>query len=156
MAKPPPSPRASGDDKAKAPSPGPTVAKAAAAAASKIDDAHAQASRATAGAAIGSGSGAANTSTLNSQITDAAATVDLLTTGFGPSQSMAILDVTLAQTLGLAMQNAVLRQQADRVVSQALISAACARILHHAIPPFELLVPPPPSAPTPARAKATS
>lgn len=71
-------------------------------------------------------------SPLNDQTSAATADLSALMVGLSPSQSMALLEATVAQTLGQAMHNAVLRQQADRVVSQALISAACARLLERA------------------------
>jgi hypothetical protein len=77
-------------------------------------------------------SGLGGDTPLNDQPPAAAADLAALTVGMSPAQSMALLDTALAQALGQAMHNAVLRQHADRVVSQALVSAACARLLEHA------------------------
>lgn len=65
----------------------------------------------------------------NDQVVDALATTDALVTGLGPSASMAILDAVMAETIGLAMHNAVSRQQQSSLASSAAITAACARML---------------------------
>jgi len=75
------------------------------------------------------GAGPYTPSAINSQILSGVIDADLLALGLAPSQSHAMLDAVMSQTLGLAMHNAVVRQQADRVVSQALISVACARMV---------------------------
>ncbi|MCY1647034.1 RebB family R body protein [Caulobacter sp. SL161] len=69
---------------------------------------------------------------MNNQILSTATTADLLALGLAKPESAAFLDAMTSQALSLAMQNAVARQQADRIVSQALISAACANLLARA------------------------
>lgn len=78
------------------------------------------------------------TSSLNSQAVEAAAVIDTLVTGLTPAASFAILDGVVTETLGLAMQNAVARQQSGGTIAQAALSAACARIV------AAIAAPPPP------------
>jgi Killing trait len=60
---------------------------------------------------------------------DAAATLDTLALGVSPSQSLAMLSAVMAQTLGMAMYNAVGAQQNASTVRGAAITMACAGIL---------------------------
>src|SRR3990167_6226169 len=57
-----------------------------------------------------------------------------------------MLDTVMVETLGMAMYNAVNRQQNAGMVSSASVTAACARMLN-AYPPYT--PPPVPPAPTP-------
>lgn len=66
---------------------------------------------------------------LNSQTVESAAVIDTLVTGLTPAASFAILDAVMTETLGLAMQNAVARQQSAGLIASAAVSAACARIV---------------------------
>jgi len=86
----------------------------------------------------------ADDGTVNSQITDSVTQVVSLLTGEAPSQSMGMLDTVLLETLGMAMHNAVSRQQHSHMTSAAAVTAACARMLQ-ARPPG----PPPPPPPKP-------
>lgn len=54
---------------------------------------------------------------------------DALAAGLGPANAMVMLDGELARTLGLALQNAVARQQAAGTVTQAAVSAVCASLV---------------------------
>jgi hypothetical protein len=60
---------------------------------------------------------------------DAAASLDTLALGVSPSQSLAMLSAVMAQTLGMAMYNAVGAQQNASTVRGAAITMACAGIL---------------------------
>jgi hypothetical protein len=60
---------------------------------------------------------------------DAAANLDTLALGVSPSQSLAMLSAVMAQTLGMAMYNAVGAQQNASTVRGAAITMACAGIL---------------------------
>lgn len=84
--------------------------------------------------------------TVNSQIVDSVTNLATLVTGQAPSQAFAMLDAVMVETLGMAMYNAVSRQQNAGMVSNAAVTAACARILNTfaAVPE-----PPPPPVPTP-------
>ncbi len=85
-------------------------------------------------------------SSLNAQIVDSVAGVTFLNLGSAPANAQALLDAVMSETLGMAMHNAVMRQQANSVVSSAATTATCARILQSSngeppvspnIPPFE-------------------
>lgn len=77
-----------------------------------------------------------NGGTTNSQIVDATTLVDTLVAGLTPGASFALLDAVMAETVGLAMQNAVTRQQSAGMISTAAVSAVCARIAGAARPPL--------------------
>jgi hypothetical protein len=62
-------------------------------------------------------------------IFDVAADLDTLALGVSPSQSLAMLSAVMAQTLGMAMYNAVGAQQNASTVRGATITMACAGIL---------------------------
>lgn len=73
-------------------------------------------------------------STINSQVTDAIAAIDTLTEGLGPSTAAAMLGVMGADSIALAMLNAVARQQADATIASAALAAVCARMAGTALP----------------------
>lgn len=81
--------------------------------------------------------------TVNSQITDSVTQIVALLTGLSPSQSMGMLDAVLLDTLGMAMHNAVSRQQNSHMASQAAVTAACARMLQVQPPAPPKPLPPP-------------
>lgn len=83
--------------------------------------------------------------TVNNQIIDSVTGVGTLLTGQAPAQSFGMLDAVLLETLGMAMHNAVNRQQGGSMVGAAAVTAACAKILAVPFPP-----PPPPAPPVPA------
>jgi hypothetical protein len=60
---------------------------------------------------------------------DAAANLDTLALGVSPSESLAVLSAVMAQTLGMAMYNAVGAQQNASTVRGAAITTACAGML---------------------------
>jgi hypothetical protein len=79
--------------------------------------------------------------TTNSRIVDSVSSVVTLVTGESPAQSFGMLDAVMAETLGMAMHNAVMRQQAASMVSSAAVTAACAKMLQT---PYAILPPPDP------------
>jgi hypothetical protein len=60
---------------------------------------------------------------------DVAVELDTLALGVSPSQSLAMLGAVMAQTLGMAMYNAVGAQQNASIVRGAAITMACSGIL---------------------------
>lgn len=89
--------------------------------------------------------------TVNSQITDAVSQTQAAVIGVGAAQSMGILDSVMAETLGMAMHNAVSNQRNMQMVSSAATTATCARILKaFGSPPAPAPSPPsPPPSPKP-------
>lgn len=86
--------------------------------------------------------------TVNSQIVDSVANVVTLTGGTAPAQAFAMLDTVMIETLGMAMYNAVSRQQGASMIGSAAVTAACAKMLGTPFgspPP----APPPPEPPAP-------
>lgn len=81
---------------------------------------------------------------VNDQIVESVADVVTLNIGQAPSQSSAMLDVVMAETIGMTMYNAVSRQQSSSTVSSAAITAACAKMLQT---PFPIRPPLPPLVP---------
>lgn len=79
--------------------------------------------------------------TVNSQIIDANASIVTLATGQAPAQAFGMLDAVLLETLGIAMYNAVNRQQGSGMMSAAAVTSACAKMLSV---PFDFKPPPPP------------
>ncbi|WP_230674544.1 RebB family R body protein, partial [Burkholderia glumae] len=84
--------------------------------------------------------------TVNSQIIDANASIVTLATGQAPAQAFGMLDAVLLETLGIAMYNAVNRQQGSGMMSAAAVTTACAKMLSV---PFDLAPPPPPAVEPP-------
>jgi hypothetical protein len=82
--------------------------------------------------------------TTNTRIVDSVTGAATLLTGQSPSQAFAMLDAVMVETLGMAMYNAVNRQQNAGMTSAAAVTAACARMLGA---PFPAPPPPPPPAP---------
>jgi hypothetical protein len=86
--------------------------------------------------------------TTNNQIVDSVTTASLLVNGQAPSQSFGMLDTVMAETLGMAMHNAVMRQQASSTVNTAAVTATCARMLQVqtavVLPPLTPIPPTPP------------
>lgn len=83
---------------------------------------------------------------INSQIVDAIAASNQATVGYAPAQAMAMLDAVMAETIGMHMHGAVMRQQNAQAIASAAVATSCARILQaqqsppKAAPPVE---PPP-------------
>ncbi|MFN4296859.1 MAG: RebB family R body protein [Brevundimonas sp.] len=89
--------------------------------------------------------------TVNSRIVDSVSSVVTLTTGQAPSQAFGMLDAVMVESLGMAMHNAVMRQQGASMVGTAAVTAACARMLQRPTGPLPLdpLDPPPHIDPLP-------
>lgn len=68
-------------------------------------------------------------SSLNQQMIDSVAAVNFINTGSSQNNAQAMLNAVMAETLGMAMHNAVMRQQSNSMVSSAATTAACARML---------------------------
>lgn len=66
---------------------------------------------------------------VNGMILDSVADTVTINTAFAPSQSFAMLDTVMIETLGMAMYNAVSRQQGGSMVGAAAVTAACAKML---------------------------
>lgn len=84
--------------------------------------------------------------TVNSRVVDSVSSVVTLLTGQSPSQAFGMLDAVMVETLGMAMHNAVMRQQGASMVGAAATTAACAKMLQS---PFPILPPPPEPPPPP-------
>lgn len=76
---------------------------------------------------------------VNDQIVESVADVVTLNSGLAPFQSAAMLDVVMAETMGMSMYNAVSRQQSSSMVGSAAVTSACAKMLQT---PFPILPPP--------------
>ncbi len=68
-------------------------------------------------------------STVNAQIVDSVADVVTLSSGMAPAQSFGMLDAILTETLGMAMYNAVSRQQGASMIGSAATTSSCAKML---------------------------
>ena len=79
---------------------------------------------------------------VNSQVLDTVATILTLSAGQAPAASFAMLDVVATETIGMAMHNALGRQQAGAMIASAAAAAICARI--GAVPLPVVAVTPPP------------
>ncbi len=69
-------------------------------------------------------------SSVNSQITDAITQSGAIAVGNAAAQSQAILNATMAETLGMTMHNAVTAQQNSQMISAASATSTCARLLN--------------------------
>jgi hypothetical protein len=85
-------------------------------------------------------------SSVNGQIVDSVADVVTLNSGLAPTQAFGMLDTVMTETLGMAMYNAVSRQQGSSMIGSAATTAVCAKMLSA---PFPHDVPPSPPPPTP-------
>lgn len=85
--------------------------------------------------------------TLNAQIVDAVDFTNYTTLGNAAAQSSAMLDALMAETVGMAMYNAVNTQQNAQMIGSAAVTAACARMLKIGGVPW---IPPVPAAMPPA------
>jgi len=86
--------------------------------------------------------------TVNDQVVDSVNSVSAMISGQSPAHAFAMLDTVMVETLGMAMYNAVNRQQNAGMVNSAAVTAACARMLN-AFPAAAPPPPPPPPAPPP-------
>ncbi|MBI2512660.1 MAG: RebB family R body protein [Opitutae bacterium] len=67
--------------------------------------------------------------TVNDQITDAVRLAQMFTIDTAAAHSRSTLRVVSAQTLGLALHNAVAAQQRSQMQNEAATTAACAQLL---------------------------
>src|SRR5689334_16927728 len=67
--------------------------------------------------------------TVNDQITDSVTQVDTAVVGNAPAQTTSMLDAVMAESIGMAMYNAVTTQHNSQMVASAAVAAACARML---------------------------
>lgn len=90
---------------------------------------------------------AAGSAGVNAQVIDAVTAAHTLLVGSTPPTSFAMLDLALTQTLGMAMQTMVQRQQEAATLAMAAVNAACARIAAtgHAAPGLAAMPPFPPA-----------
>lgn len=77
----------------------------------------------------------ADESTVNSQVTDSVTQVDTLMLANSASESMSLLDLVSAETLGMSMHNAVSSQQNSQMSASAAVTASCAKMLAVSPPP---------------------
>lgn len=68
-------------------------------------------------------------SSVNSQVVDATTQVGTGVLGHAAALSLALVEDAMADSLGLAMQNAVSAQHNGQVVATASVAATCALIL---------------------------
>jgi hypothetical protein len=92
-------------------------------------------------------------STVNSQIVDSVSDVVTLTGGIAPAQAFGMLDTVMVETLGMAMYNAVNRQQGASMIGSAAVTAACAKMINANLPTPGIVPPLPPRA-APCRSAA--
>jgi len=71
-----------------------------------------------------------DTSEVNSQITESVSQVQTSTIHESPAQSFAILDLVMAETVGMGMHNAINAQHSMQMMSSAAITATCARMIN--------------------------
>lgn len=81
---------------------------------------------------------------VNRQITDSVSQVNALVLGESASESMNMIDIVTAETLGMSMHNAVTAQQNSQMSANASITASCAKMLQAQLPPE----PPAPAEPS--------
>lgn len=84
--------------------------------------------------------------TTNSQITDSVTQTTTAVLGQAPASSQGLLDVAMAETVGIGMYNAVAAQHHSQMVNGAAVAATCARLLQPRSPGAPL-APPKPSPP---------
>jgi hypothetical protein len=91
-------------------------------------------SGATASAAVGAAAAGPGGNALNDQVLDAISALETLNVGGAPATSAAMLSLMAADSVALAMLNAVSRQQADGTIASASIAAVCARLAGTSLP----------------------
>jgi hypothetical protein len=82
---------------------------------------------------------------VNSQIIASVVDVNMINSGYAPSHSFGVLETVFAETMGMAMHNAVARQHGAGTISSASVAAVCARLIsvpYPAPPPLPPLPPP--------------
>src|SRR4051794_11118315 len=84
---------------------------------------------------------------VNSQIKESVNYANYNVLGNAPSQSNSMLDALMAETIGMAMYNAVNTQHNSQMISSAAVTAACAKMLKVQAVPW-IPAPAPPPVPT--------
>ncbi|ACL06351.1 hypothetical protein Dalk_4673 [Desulfatibacillum aliphaticivorans] len=72
---------------------------------------------------------------VNSQITDAVTQLNAMMVGESPPQSMAMINAVMADTMGMALHNAVSTQHHAQMIGGASTTSTCARMLGVLAPP---------------------
>lgn len=67
--------------------------------------------------------------TTNDVITDSVTQTNTLLTGLAAPHGMALVDITSAETMGMAMHNAISAQQNAQLTTNASVTATCAKML---------------------------
>ncbi len=67
--------------------------------------------------------------TTNDVITDSVTQTNTLLTGMAAPHGMALVDITSAETMGMAMHNAISAQQNAQLTTNASVTATCAKML---------------------------
>ena len=75
----------------------------------------------------------ANTTEVNSQITDAITQVNVNVLGSSPAAAFGILNQTLAQAVGMGMQNSMQHQNGMLQIQTAIVASAVRQILEAGI-----------------------
>ncbi|RBP53106.1 RebB family R body protein [Arenicella xantha] len=88
-------------------------------------------------------------SSVNSQTTDSVSQVNTLLLGTSASQSIGLLEMVSAETLGMSMHNAVTAQQNSQMSTSASVTASCAKMLQAAPSMPPTVAPPPAPSPPP-------
>lgn len=78
-----------------------------------------------------------NSSSVNDQVTDAISQLNTLLISSSAPQSLALLDVAGAESMGMAMHNAVSNQHNAQISSGAAITSVCAKMLQIPSEPFK-------------------
>ncbi|WP_394204180.1 RebB family R body protein [Shewanella waksmanii] len=73
-------------------------------------------------------------STVNDQVTDAVTQLNALLTGGAAPQSLSMVDIAGAETMGMSMFNAITAQQNSQTSASAAATASCAKMLKTEVP----------------------
>jgi len=85
---------------------------------------------------------------INTQMTEAVTHGQITNIDEAPVQSFAILDVVMAETIGMGMHNAINAQHNMQMMASAAVTATCARMINGQVPDI--------SAPQPADSGTTT
>ncbi|WP_394391691.1 RebB family R body protein [Shewanella woodyi] len=73
-------------------------------------------------------------STVNDQVTDAVTQLNALLTGGAAPQSLSMVDIAGAESMGMSMFNAITAQQNSQTSASAAATASCAKMLKTEVP----------------------
>lgn len=87
---------------------------------------------------------------VNDQVVDEVNQTTLSAVGNAPAESMALLDMVMAETLGMSMHNAVTAQRNAQMLTAAAVTSTCARLIAgtNTLPITPVPGPPGPAGPT--------